>query len=104
MYSATAAYRKAHRRVALVLMAILLAACNVSLPGNSSGPQLGAGAVRVGLLVPYGSAAAGDDLVARSIWKTPPVWRQARHDRSRQVEITVYQHRRVTPAQCRQPD
>ena len=67
MYSATAVYRKARQRVALALMAILLAACNVSLPSSTSGPQLGAGAVRVGLLVPYGSAAAGDDLLARNL-------------------------------------
>ncbi len=67
MFFANAAFRKLNRLLAVAGLSLALAACNVGLPGGTSGPRIGAGSVNVALLVPYGSVAAGDDLLARNL-------------------------------------
>ncbi|MBF9034578.1 ABC transporter substrate-binding protein [Rhodobacterales bacterium HKCCE2091] len=54
-------------RIPLALAGLaLLTACQVGLPGGN-GPRIGGGTVNVALLVPYGSASSGDDLVAQNL-------------------------------------
>ncbi|MEM9320886.1 MAG: penicillin-binding protein activator [Pseudomonadota bacterium] len=89
--------RKRLRIIAALLFATLVAACNVSLPGGALGPRVGGGTVNVALLVPYGSAAAGDDLVARSLEQAARLAAQDITDT--EIAITVYQTA-GTPAQA----
>lgn len=67
MILATAPFRKLFRLLSAPILALTLAACNLSAPGSVSGPNVSGGTVDVALLVPYGSAAAGDDLLARNL-------------------------------------
>lgn len=88
MILATAAIRKLYRVFAGLGLALALAACNVNLPGGTSGPNIGGGAVSVALLVPYGSAAAGDELLARNLEQAARMAANATADV--EIDITVY--------------
>ncbi|MEM1273002.1 MAG: penicillin-binding protein activator [Pseudomonadota bacterium] len=81
--------RKALRAITVFGACLLLAACNLGIPGGTAGPRVGADAVNVALLVPYGSPAAGDDLVARSLEQAARLSASDVTDVS--VGITVYQ-------------
>lgn len=68
MFDAPSPIRTLSRRAVIAVSmgaALLLAACNVT-PSGTGGPRVGQ-TVNVALLVPYGSAAAGDDLLARNL-------------------------------------
>ncbi|MBF9029091.1 ABC transporter substrate-binding protein [Rhodobacterales bacterium HKCCE3408] len=75
------------RHLAALALVTVLAACQVGLPG-ATGPRVGGGSVEVALLVPYNSAQAGDDLVARSIENAARLAASEISDIA--VDITVY--------------
>ncbi|WP_240661661.1 penicillin-binding protein activator [Nioella ostreopsis] len=81
-------FRKSRRFVLLALCAGVLAACQVGVPGGS-GPRVRAGApIQVALLLPYGSASAGDEIVARSLENAARL--AASEFEGVELEITVY--------------
>lgn len=89
--------RKSRRFVLLALCAGVLAACQVGVPGGS-GPRVRAGApIQVALLLPYGSASAGDEIVARSLENAARL--AASEFEGVQLEITVY-NTAADPAQA----
>ena len=97
MFPSFSFLRKSRRQVLLLLSAGLLAACQAGLPGGS-GPRVRAGApIEVALLLPYGSASPGDEIVARSLENAA---RQAASEfEGVQLEITVY-NTAADPAQA----
>ena len=88
MNFADAAFHKFFRFAAVAGLSLLLAACNLSLPSGAPGPRLGAGSVNVALLVPYGSVAAGDDLLARNLEQAARLSAQDATDI--EIGLTVY--------------
>ncbi|MGI3186159.1 penicillin-binding protein activator [Nioella aestuarii] len=89
--------RKSRRFVLLALCAGVLAACQVGVPGGS-GPRVRVGApIQVALLLPYGSASAGDEIVARSLENAARL--AASEFEGVQLEITVY-NTAADPAQA----
>lgn len=86
MILAHAPFRKLYRFAAATLL-LAIAACTVSLPGTD-GPRVGGGSVNVALFVPYGSAAAGDDLLARNLEQAARLSAQDVTDID--IGITVY--------------
>lgn len=90
-------FRKSRRFVLLALCAGVLAACQVGVPGGS-GPRVRAGApIQVALLLPYGSASAGDEIVARSLENAARL--AASEFEGVELEITVY-NTAADPAQA----
>ena len=89
MFTAFSPLRKAPRYLMLSFVAVILAACEMALPGGGAGPQVRSGTpIEVAMLLPYGSANAGDDLVARSLENAA---RMAASDQNGvQIELTVY--------------
>lgn len=89
MFTAFRPLRKAPRYLMLSFVAVVLAACEMALPVGGAGPQVRGGApIEVAMLLPYGSANAGDDLVARSLENAA---RLAASDQDGvQIELTVY--------------
>ena len=88
MFPSFSFLRKSRRQVLLLLSAGLLAACQAGLPGGS-GPRVRAGApIEVALLLPYGSASPGDEIVARSLENAARL--AASEFEGVQLEITVY--------------
>jgi ABC-type branched-subunit amino acid transport system substrate-binding protein len=59
--------RKPFQLLAVALSMLLLAACQVPTLGTGAGPRVNANAVQVAMLLPYGSANAGDEIVARNL-------------------------------------
>lgn len=61
--------RKAVKLIAAVSAAFALSACDINIPtvGGGGGGGASRGAVNVALLLPYGSAAPGDEAIARSL-------------------------------------
>lgn len=89
--------RKSRRFVLLALCAGVLAACQVGVPGGG-GPRVRVGApIQVALLLPYGSASAGDEIVARSLENAARL--AASEFEGVQLEITVY-NTAADPAQA----
>ncbi|MFV1878418.1 penicillin-binding protein activator [Nioella sp.] len=88
MFPSFRMFRKSRRFVLLALCAGVLAACQVGVPGGS-GPRVRAGApIQVALLLPYGSASAGDEIVARSLENAARL--AASEFEGVELEITVY--------------
>jgi ABC-type branched-subunit amino acid transport system substrate-binding protein len=89
MFTAFSPLRKTPRYLMLSLLAFILAACEMALPVGGAGPQVRSGApIAVAMLLPYGSANPGDDLVARSLENAA---RLAAADQDGvQIELTVY--------------
>ena len=89
MFTAFRPLRKTSRYLMLTFVAVVLAACEMTVPVGGSGPQVRGGApIEVAMLLPYGSANAGDDLVARSLENAA---RMAATDQGGvQIELTVY--------------
>ncbi|WP_370251291.1 penicillin-binding protein activator [Nioella sp.] len=97
MFPSFSFLRKSRRQVLLLLSAGLLAACQAGLPGGS-GPRVRAGApIEVALLLPYGSASPGDEIVARSLENAARL--AASEFEGVQLEITVY-NTAADPAQA----
>jgi ABC-type branched-subunit amino acid transport system substrate-binding protein len=97
MFPSFRIFRKSRRIVLLALCAGVLAACQVGVPGGS-GPQVRAGApIQVALLLPYGSASAGDEIVARALENAARL--AASEFEGVQLEITVY-NTAADPAQA----
>ena len=68
MISALRHFRKPFRLLSFLALTALLAACQVGVPGSGpTGPRVSGQTINVAMLLPYGSASAGDDLVARSL-------------------------------------
>jgi hypothetical protein len=68
MISALRHFRKPFRLLSFLALTGLLAACQVGVPGSGpTGPRVSGQTINVAMLLPYGSASAGDDLVARSL-------------------------------------
>ncbi|MBF9049056.1 ABC transporter substrate-binding protein [Roseobacter sp. HKCCD9010] len=68
MISALRHFRKPFRLLSFLGLTALLAACQVGVPGSGpTGPRVSGQTINVAMLLPYGSASAGDDLVARSL-------------------------------------
>jgi len=89
MFTAFRSLRKTPRFLMLSFFPLLLAACQMALPGSGAGPQVRGGApVEVAMLLPYGSANAGDDLVARSLENAARL--AAADQQGVQIELTVY--------------
>lgn len=88
MILALAPFRKQLRHIVAGLFILTLAACNLNLPGSTAGPNIGSGPVSVALLVPYGSIAAGDDLLARNLEQAARLAAQEIGDV--EIGITVY--------------
>jgi len=89
--------RKARHQVLLMLGAMLLAACQAGLPGGD-GPRVRSGApIEVALLLPYGSASPGDEIVARGLENAARL--AASEFEGVQFEITVY-NTAADPAQA----
>ncbi|MAX73400.1 MAG: penicillin-binding protein activator [Nioella sp.] len=81
--------RRTPRYLILTFLAFVLAACDVALPIGGAGPQLRSGTpVSVAMLLPYGSANAGDELVARSLENAARL--AASELNGVEVELTVY--------------
>jgi ABC-type branched-subunit amino acid transport system substrate-binding protein len=88
MFPSFRMFRKSRRFVLLALCAGVLAACQVGVPGGS-GPRVRVGApIQVALLLPYGSASAGDEIVARSLENAARL--AASEFEGVELEITVY--------------
>jgi ABC-type branched-subunit amino acid transport system substrate-binding protein len=97
MFPSFRMFRKSRRFVLLALCAGVLAACQVGVPGGS-GPRVRAGApIQVALLLPYGSASAGDEIVARSLENAARL--AASEFEGVALEITVY-NTAADPAQA----
>ncbi|WP_306047753.1 penicillin-binding protein activator [Nioella sp. MMSF_3534] len=97
MFPSFRMFRKSRRFVLLALCAGVLAACQVGVPGGS-GPRVRAGApIQVALLLPYGSASAGDEIVARSLENAARL--AASEFEGVELEITVY-NTAADPAQA----
>jgi len=89
MFTAFRSLRKTPRFLMLSFLPLLLAACEMALPAGGAGPQVRGGApVEVAMLLPYGSANAGDDLVARSLENAARL--AAADQQGVQIELTVY--------------
>ncbi|WP_227284518.1 penicillin-binding protein activator [Boseongicola sp. H5] len=68
MISALRSFRKPFRLLSVLALTGLLAACQVGNPVSGPiGPRVSGQTIEVAMLLPYGSASAGDDLVARSL-------------------------------------
>lgn len=68
MISALRFSRKPLQLLFVLVASVTLTACQVTAPaGGASGPRVSGQTVQVAMLLPYGSANAGDDLVARSL-------------------------------------
>ncbi len=68
MISALSFARKPFRLLIALFALAALAACQVVAPGGGApGPRVSGQTIEVAMLLPYGSANAGDDLVARSL-------------------------------------
>ncbi len=88
MFSAFRFVRKSRRAALMILATAVLAGCQVALPGGD-GPRVRAGApIDVALLLPYGSANAGDEIVARSLENAARL--AAAEIQSADLQITVY--------------
>ena len=59
--------RKWKRGVIAATMMLGLTACDVNLGAVSGGPRTSGDAVKIALLVPYGSGTPGDEGLARSM-------------------------------------
>ncbi|QBX99620.1 penicillin-binding protein activator [Rhodophyticola sp. CCM32] len=68
MISALRRFRKPFRLLSVFTLTGFLAGCQMGVPsGGPSGPRVSGQTIEVAMLLPYGSANAGDDLVARSL-------------------------------------
>lgn len=67
MITALRSLRKPLRLLSVLAVTATLAACQVSAPAGAPGPRVQGQVVEVAMLVPYGSANAGDELIARSL-------------------------------------
>ncbi len=89
MFSAFSFIRKSRRFALLFFVGTVLSACQLTLPGGGAGPQVRSGTpIPVAMLLPYGSANPGDDLVARSLENAARL--AASELDGVEIELTVY--------------
>ena len=67
MFTAINRLRNPLRLFLALALATFVSACQVGLPVGAAGPRVSGQVVEVAMLLPYGSAQGGDELVARSL-------------------------------------
>ncbi len=88
MFTAFSRLRNPLRLLSIVVTATVIAACQPIGGGGGNGPRISGEVVEVAMLIPYGSAQGGDELVARSLENAARL--AASEMRGVTVNITVY--------------